>query len=343
MPSTDEYAELCTQQGSTLLDSANKFSGFVQPETSDDHDVLRVSGPFKHLTAFHADVSDGRCYRVDVETDNLSSADLVAHEAAITAADNGELASFLKRGVFELLGRQHASSRAISCTWVRKWKRLQDGSRKIKSRLCARGFLDPQLGSLTKHSSTATRLSQKLLLSKAALEGWPVESWDVGSAFLQGISFADLDVICAKLGTTKPHANRNVLVEVPGNVWLRFHLHESGFLPEGVLPQQAARRYVLRLLKGMYGLNDAPQLWQLSLRYHLQIEMKATPSHHDDCFFSWRDPETGRCTGVATAHVWTTRTTRRHNTCWILGGRFSRNVSEPWLSPKPPCSRRHHG
>ena len=53
----------------------------------------------------------------------------------------------------------------------------------------------------------------------------------------------------------------------------------------------------------MYGLNDAPQLWQLSLRYHLQIEMKATPSHHDDCFFSWRDPETGRCTGVATAHV----------------------------------------
>ena len=72
---------------------------------------------------------------------------------------------------------------------------------------------------------------------------------------------------------------------------------------KNVLPQDAAKRFVLRLLKGMYGLNDAPQLWQLSLRYHLQIEMKATPSHHDDCFFSWRDPETGRCTGVATAHV----------------------------------------
>ena len=53
----------------------------------------------------------------------------------------------------------------------------------------------------------------------------------------------------------------------------------------------------------MYGLNGAPQLWQLSLRYHSQIEMMATPSHHDDCFFSWRDPESGRCTGVATAHV----------------------------------------
>ena len=238
------------------------FPGFVHSET--EHDVLRVSGPFKRLTAFHADISDGRCYREDVETDNLSSADLVAHEAAITAADKGELASFLKHGVFELLERQHASSRAISCTWVRKWKRLQDGTRKTKSRLCARGFLDPQLGSLTKHSSTATRLSQKLLLSKAALEGWPVESWDVGSAFLQGISFADLDAICAKLGTTKPHANRNVLVEVPGNVW--FHLHEPGFLPKGVLPQQAAKRFVLRPLKGMHGLNDAPQLWQLSLR-----------------------------------------------------------------------------
>ena len=31
--------------------------------------------------------------------------------------------------------------------------------------------------------------------------------------------------------------------------------------------------------------------------------MKATPGHHDDCFFSQRDPEQGKCTGVATAHV----------------------------------------
>ena len=184
VPSTDENAELYMQHGSALLDSANRFSGFVQPETSDELGVLRVSGPFKHATAIHADISDGKCYRVDVETDNLSASDLVAHEAAIMAADKSELASFLKQGVFELLERQHARSRTISCTWVRKWKRLQDGTRKIKSRLCARGFLDPQLGTLTKHSSTATRLSQKLLLSKAALEGWPVESWDVGSAFL---------------------------------------------------------------------------------------------------------------------------------------------------------------
>ena len=233
MLSTDEFAELYARHGSEIRSAANAFAGFATP-APDDSEVLRVSGLLRHSTAFCADVSDGHCYRVDAETDNLSSADLVAHEAAITAADKGELASFLKHGVFELPERQHASSRAISCTWVRKWKRLHDGTRKIKSRLCARGFLDPQLGSLTKHSSTATRRSQKLLLSKAAFEGWPVESWDVGSAFLQGVSFADLDEICAKLGTTKPHANRNVLVEVPGNVW--FHLHESGFLPKGVLP-----------------------------------------------------------------------------------------------------------
>jgi len=65
----------------------------------------------------------------------------------------------------------------------------------------------------------------------------------------------------------------------------------------------AQKKFVLRLIKPMYGLNDAPKLWQLSLRYHLQIVMKARVSHHDENFYHWRSSDGKHFTGVATTHV----------------------------------------
>ena len=52
----------------------------------------------------------------------------------------------------------------------------------------------------------------------------------------------------------------------------------------------------------MYGLKDAPLLWQLSLRWFLQKLLKGTPSHHDDCYFIFR-MQNDKPKALGSAHV----------------------------------------
>ena len=52
----------------------------------------------------------------------------------------------------------------------------------------------------------------------------------------------------------------------------------------------------------MYGLCDAPLLWQLPLRYHFRFHMNAIESRYDDCFYMFNDYK-GQPTGEATVHV----------------------------------------
>ena len=83
----------------------------------------------------------------------------------------------------------------IDAIWVRKWKwYLVDGKRirKVKSRLCARGFLDAQAQQLPTGATTATKLSQRLLVSLSVLLGFKLETWDVSGAFLKGFPFPEL-------------------------------------------------------------------------------------------------------------------------------------------------------
>ena len=296
-PTTEEYE----------TDINSLYSSYAPDEPAVTSESLwRIPGPFgQSQTHFFCDIQDGRFYRVDEATDNLSAAEMQQHEAEIMEADLKELSQFLQFDVWKLR-RREAGMKPISCTWVRKWKRTvrgKDGNwlRKIKSRICARGFLDPQKAMLSKHSSTATRLSQKLLVSLAALHDWEIESWDVSSAFLQGISFEEITRVAKALGVPAPMVDRYVVIDVPGNVW--FHLEKMKFLPQGLSAMQAQQEYVLELKKPMYGLNDAPKLWQLSLRYHLQIVMKARVSHHDENFYYWRSDDGKRLTGACTTHV----------------------------------------
>ena len=80
----------------------------------------------------------------------------------------------------------------IDARWVRKWKKLADGKKKVKSRLCARGCLDRQKDLLTTRSTTATRLSQRLLLSLAATFDMEVEVLGSSSkyGFQAAVSFS---------------------------------------------------------------------------------------------------------------------------------------------------------
>ena len=145
------------------------------------------------------------------------------------AADRKEAQSFVGHEVWDVVPISEATN-LISCTWVRKWK-CKDNQRSIKSRLCCRGFLDKQKSELFKYASTASRLSQKMLISNAALHGWNVESWDVSTAFLRGLTFTQIEQIARDLRVPSPLSTRTVLVQVPGNAWrhLRdFRCHHSG-------------------------------------------------------------------------------------------------------------------
>ena len=273
--------------------------GATHDDAPFDENGLRIVGPFRQKEHFYSSMSDGECYRVDLETDSLTASDMQDYEELVIAADRSELQNFIDHDVF-IPTRRHGQ-RVIDCTWVRKWKQ-KPGGPVVKSRLCCRGFLDPQKGLLAKSSSTATRLSQKLLVSTAANKDWILESWDISSAFLQGISFSEIGRIASELGVPSPIEERTVYIVVPGNVW--WHLHCLGLLRQISWDEIVGGQWCLKLTKAMYGLVDAPLLWQLSLRHYLCRTMGADVSVHDDNYLIFRDASRPDVlVGAATIHV----------------------------------------
>ena len=119
-------------------------------------------------------LSDGGIYRVDEDTaDGLDETKVLQHWPDFEASDKAELKQFVDEKVFGkvLLDDLPQGTALVDATWVRKFKRTgrtANKTLKAKSRLCARGFLDPQKEELPTRSTTATRLSQRLVLSVAS-------------------------------------------------------------------------------------------------------------------------------------------------------------------------------
>ena len=165
-------------------------------------------------------------FKVDEETDNVTEENITPEMwPKIEEADRAEIRQFVEERAFKKThGDQFTSDMVIiDARWVRKWKRYPDKSVKMKSRLCARGFLGQQKDLLTTRSTTATRLSQRLLISHAARKKQhTVESIDIAGAFLKGFSFAEIQKTLKQLGVDAPH--RVVVILPPLNVFR--HLSE---------------------------------------------------------------------------------------------------------------------
>ena len=125
--------------------------------------------------------------------------------------------------------------------------------------MCIRGFLDPQKGTLPTRATTATRLSQKLVLSIAVLLEFEVESLDVGNAFLDGYTFEQMEQALKRRGIDMP-AQRKVILDPPANIWR--HLRELDKKNFSVRDDQISEFY-LDVVRPTYGLEDAPVGWQL--------------------------------------------------------------------------------
>ena len=132
------------------------------------------------------------------QEDLLDETDVFNYFTYVEEADRKEVESFVHFEVFEL-DRASNSFNTVDCVWVRKW--ISINPPQIKSRCCSRGFLDVQKKGVGRHSSTASMLSHRLAMSMAAQHpDWTVEAFDVKTAFLQGLRFAEVEKKARELG-----------------------------------------------------------------------------------------------------------------------------------------------
>ena len=122
--------------------------------------------------------------------------------AIVDVADRQEVLQFVKHKIFEPKRRSTLGKgklNLVDCVWVRKWNIHYE---LVKSRLCARGCFDAQKHLIDKHSSTASRLSQRLICALHMVSGYVfapsldprdivLVSLDIKAAFLQGLRFEE--------------------------------------------------------------------------------------------------------------------------------------------------------
>lgn len=177
----------------------------------------------KYKTSHQAEacLRTGHIYKVDQETNNIDE-DQISPDIwqEVDAADLAEVRQFVEEKAFKKIHTSAITSDmvVVDARWVRKKKRYPDKSIRIKSRLCARGFLDQQKDLLTTRSTTATRLSQRIIISQAARRRERhLESIDVAGAFLKGFDFNQIQKALKELGTQAP--SRTVIIIPPLNVF----------------------------------------------------------------------------------------------------------------------------
>ncbi len=90
-----------------------------------------------------------------------------------------------------------------------------------------------------------------------------IESLDISTAFLQGLSYKDLAAAARQLGY-ESRINRRVVISPPENVWRHFRRMKGA--PDELKVSDSVRHWILLLcLKAMYGFADAPLMFQLAL------------------------------------------------------------------------------
>ena len=243
----------------------------------------------------HVDIRTSDVWRVDTEHDDINEDDVAKIWPLVEEADKSEVEQFVQEDAFKKIHRLEISESmvVIDARWVRKWKKLADGKKKVKSRLCARGCLDRQKDLLTTRSTTATRLSQRLLLSLAATFDMEVESWDIAGAFLKGLNFSQIRDMLRDMGVDSPL--RQVIIIPPMNVWRHLASASSYFKVNNPTD------WALLCMKPIYGLNDAPLAWQLSLHSYLR-DIRAHPSLMDENSWRWKKDD-GSLLAICTCHV----------------------------------------
>jgi hypothetical protein len=278
------------------------MAGIYAPGAWDKSKCLCIPGPWKEDTYFHMHLITGdiECYKVDQDTDTLTEEEIVNNWKLVEEADRKEIKQFVDEKCFKKIHRYAVDGDTVpfDAIYIRKWKKMPNGTRIVKTRLCARGCLDRQKHLIPTRSTTATRLSQRLIVSLSVLLGFSLESWDVSGAFLKGFSFDRIKEVFDKMGIRSP--KRKVVIAVPANVWRHFNALEDKALHIDI---RDVASWLLEALKAIYGLGDAPLAWQLCLFEFFVVDLQGCQSQFDENFFIWFHPTSCEVDALASAHV----------------------------------------
>eukprot|EP00435_Cladocopium_sp_Y103_P016115 s3079_g4.t1 len=217
--------------------------------------------------------------KVEVKVRDLNSED----QKLFAKAKDKELDSWLAtETVRKILRNKVPEGQLLRSRWVLSWKPLDEteqretgNSRKAKARLVILGYEDPQIDSLPRDSPTLGRDSRMLALQCIASHKWTARSFDIRTAFLRG----------------SRQDSRILGVEPPQELRLKMKLQDTE---------------VCELLKGAYGLVNAPLLWYGELKNAL-LSLGFVISPFDPCLFTLpkKNPTKHECQihGVLGVHV----------------------------------------
>ena len=152
-------------------------------------------------------------------------------------AKKKELESFFQNQVWLFDDADNApADRVLKARFILTWKKHENGATRAKARLVVQGFRDPDahLGNLSTASPTLTRISRNFIMSVATMMGMTLFTSDISTAFLQGRNF-------------DPNSKRIIWVKLPRDGELL-----------GLPPSHGK---LMKLVKPMYGLCDAPRAW----------------------------------------------------------------------------------
>ena len=188
-------------------------------------------------------------------------------EEGVVEAKMKELESIRKYGTYEEVWSSEVPNDDRNKVITTTWNVVQKDDLRIKARVCVRGFQEK-----TNHrrdSPTASKVSQRLFLSKAVELEWKVHSLDVSAAFLQG-DFLD----------------RTVYVIPP-----------KEFIPTRPLRQEAI---LWKLVRPLYGLTDASRKWYCRMDKEL-TKLGCLRSKYDHAVYNfWKG---GELKGQVLLHV----------------------------------------
>ena len=195
--------------------------------------------------------------KVEVKIKDLNSEE----QKLFAKAKEKELDSWLATDtVRKILRNQVPEGQLLRSRWVLSWKPLDEieqeetgSTRKAKARLVILGYEDPLIDSLPRDSPTLGRDSRMLALQCISSHEWTARSFDIRTAFLRGSRQDD----------------RILGMEPPPELRLKMKLQDSE---------------VCELLKGAYGLVNAPLLWYGELKNAL-LALGFIISPFDPCLF----------------------------------------------------------
>ena len=197
----------------------------------------------------------------------MSAADVRRDWHLVEPAIRKEVKCFDDNGTFTLQLRSEAHN-VCSSRWVFKYKSI-DNVRTVKARLTIRGFEDMSV-SEDNYAGTATRWSQRVIASVAVQRIWRIFVTDVSTAFLRSMSFSDMAKdsggVAREVSFVPPIGSEMYFKELPK------------------MRSYDPLTHVLRLLKPVYGLKDAPAAWKKQLNRVLLLA-GGKQLHTDSCLW----------------------------------------------------------